>query len=162
VSSVALGLKPGNNFDYADVGGKPNACPVHAHIRKTNPRTAKKTDPDMVKFLMARRGITYGHRDNFHAPFPEGGVGLLFAAYMSSIENQFERAQASWANTDIDPRDGSTSTGADGVIGQGFQKPQCWATGAGAQQLKFHFADFVRLRAGEYFYAPSLDGIQLL
>jgi hypothetical protein len=81
---------------------------------------------------------------------------------MADIETQFEQVQMSWANTDIDPATGEPSTGADGVIGQGIESAQQWATGHGAQCLSFGFANFVKMRGGEYFYAPSLAGLRHL
>ena len=82
-----------NNFNYAaDSNGL--KCPFAAHIRKTNPRDDRD---DSKTHLMARRGIPYGVRTDLDDPSldtkPTGGVGLLFMAYQSSLEAQFEFIQ---------------------------------------------------------------------
>lgn len=153
VSDNPLDLKRvDNNFNYArdPVGSR---CPLHAHVRVTNPRTQPAHG---LKFLMARRGITYGERSltpkGEFSDRPAGGVGLLFQAYMSSIENQFEETQVRMANHAMDP-----------VIGQGIPASACqrWTSALTATTC-LRFADFVHMRGGEYFYAPSLSGIQRL
>ncbi|MEO3473278.1 hypothetical protein AAFN86_15525 [Roseomonas sp. CAU 1739] len=147
---------PPNDFTFdADTNGA--KCPFHAHIRKTNPRGDVKRQfglPDASgdrNPIMARRGITYGHRrrkaddTDFADPEgqePTGDVGLLFMAYMASIEAQFEFTQQSWANNEDFVRPG---TGVDPVIGQG----------AGAKPLGF--GGFVKMLGGAYFFAPSLS-----
>jgi Dyp-type peroxidase family len=138
-----------NNFNYASdkMGEK---CPFHAHVRATNPRIVNKKG-----FLMARRGITYGEREIVDGEFkdsPSNGVGLLFQAYMASIEKQFEQTQINMANAGDDP-----------VIGLGIQRSQQWPCAlpcGGTTALKF--ADFVTTRGGGYFFAPSLSGIKNL
>jgi Dyp-type peroxidase family len=141
-----------NNFNYT-TGNNGSRCPAHAHIRATNPRSAAAGDPQSG-FLMARRGITYGVRkqDPVTKEFelPEGQVGLLFQAYMADIEKQFEVTQVAMANNQNDP-----------VIGQGIKDPQSWDS-ALCGQTKFRFADFVKMRGGEYFYAPSISAIRNL
>ncbi|MEQ1516787.1 MAG: hypothetical protein ABL931_09890, partial [Usitatibacteraceae bacterium] len=92
-----------NNFGF---GNDPNGlkCPFSAHIRKTNPRgdTARIFGVPLSSersHIMARRGITYGKRKQQNGEFldePSGKVGLLFMAYQSNIENQFEFTQGAW------------------------------------------------------------------
>lgn len=77
-----------NDFDYAnDPSGTTPPCP--AHISKTQPRAFGRTP------RLMRRGIPFGN------PFddnPAGKRGLVFNCYVTSIENQFEFVQQSWAN----------------------------------------------------------------
>lgn len=160
-----------NNFNYAD---DPAAikCPFHAHIRKTNPRGSGgfgQTEAQERKHLMARRGITYGDREECLGDRPEGGVGLLFMAYQSSIENQFEFTQISWANAANFPQvpAGHGQPGLDPVIGQGTNPPntqQCplhWGVPTTTKQAQ-SFAGFVKLKGGEYFFAPVLSTLRTL
>jgi Dyp-type peroxidase family len=144
-----------NNFNFT-TGNNGQRCPLHAHIRLTNPRTAGAAEPESA-FLMARRGITYGARDQDPISKalkdqPTAGVGLLFQAYMANIETQFEETQVRMANQALDP-----------VIGQGItaQQSQQW-TNQWNGSSPFRFADFVLMRGGEYFYAPSIPGIKAL
>lgn len=179
-SCTATKAKPPNDFNFA---GDPDAltCPFHAHIRKTNPRG------DIVRAIgvpesaernpiMARRGITYGAPrpmnaagDDFddEGQEPTGDVGLLFMAYMASIEDQFEFTQQSWVNNpsfvgNLNPPPGRPQTGIDPVIGQSpnaADKVQTWQDGCtpGSVPHQFAFADFVKMLGGEYFFAPSLS-----
>ncbi len=151
-----------NNFDYrADLDG--SKCPFHSHIRKSNPRGSGPGGlADENSRRMARRGITYGQRtDDFMDinTMPEGGVGLLFMAYQRSIADQFEFIQKSWVNNDSFPKSG---VGIDPVLGQNpVQTAQKWPKvwGDATQTVSFNFRDFVKMRGGEYFFAPSLSSL---
>ena len=81
-----------NNFDYET--DKASKRPFHAHIRKVNPRSGLLNGGMAAakEHIMARRGITYGTRDdnpNDGQVYnkPEGGVGLLFMSYQASIKS---------------------------------------------------------------------------
>ena len=151
-----------NNFSYIDdtTGAK---CPFHAHIRKTNPRGTTGSERSHI---MARRGITYGKRklkaDGSLAPKPEPSakVGLLFMAYNVDIAEQFEFTQNSWANNSNFQQ---ADVGPDPIIGQGNadkqQHPLRWNV-PGCPVVKSHFADCVRMKGGEYFFAPSRSFLQ--
>lgn len=151
-----------NNFNF-DADAQGLRCPFAAHIRKTNPRDASIQSNAR---LMARRGITYGERtDNLNDGRtdnkPSGGVGLLFMAYQSSIENQFEFTQQAWANNDgFHFASPSQPVGIDPVIGQPKGgTPQRFPVhyGAGPLSTSFDFSGFVTMKGGEYFFAPSLS-----
>ena len=156
-----------NNFNYStDVGGA--RCPIHGHVRKTNPRGESAVkfgipEADERAHLMARRGITYGRRAKIVDPQdePSQGVGLLFMAYQCSLENQFEFTQASWANNEnfLSPAGGGAlATGRDPIIGQGgvstLRHNKKWDN-AGGGTADVAFGGFVTLKGGEYFFAPS-------
>lgn len=159
-----------NDFDFA---GDPDGlkCPFHAHIRKTNPRgdTSRIFGVPLEAeraHIMARRGITYGARkQNNKLAFtdkPSTGVGLLFMAYQSNIENQFEFTQRSWANSEgfVKP-----NTGIDPVIGQGGTGKQTHRAGWGDADAPTHqtrFGDFVSMKGGEYFFAPAISFLKSL
>jgi Dyp-type peroxidase family len=156
---IASGIM--NNFDYSnDIEGA--KCPFHAHIRKTNPRRSE----DDKKHIMARRGITFGHRnvsteiEPVTAQLPTGGVGLLFMSFQKSITNQFEVIQKHWSNdADFPPENGNV--GIDPLIGQDglgnistgkFAKQH----GVAASMETASFHHFITMKGGEYFFAPSL------
>ena len=144
-----------NDFNYAsDPTGV--HCPLRGHIRKTNPRNGTERPR-----IMARRGITYGDRkidpntkEFLDADTVTGGVGLLFAAFMHDIANMFEFTQATWANNVNFP---SGNAGLDPVIGQGVNPAGAiaWEDGWGINATtNFDFHGAVKLKGGEYFYAP--------
>jgi len=99
-----------NDFDFAnDPAG--TVTPCAAHIRKTHPRSFSPSP------RMMRRGIPFG------APFdtdPTGKRGLVFNCFVTSIENQFEFIQHSWANNPGFSAGGGP-TGPDPVIGNDGQ-----------------------------------------
>ena len=119
--------------------------------------------------LMARRGITYGVRTDLEDPSldtkPTGDVGLLFMAYQSSLEAQFEFTQRLWANNAQFLRPafgGGNPTGIDPIIGQpsgpsGQQWPQSWNGKLSDGRPDDDFSGFVSTKGGEYFFAPSIS-----
>ena len=164
-----IGGDVANNFNYDD-DKTAVKCPFHAHIRKTNPRGTGGFEPVPAerRHIMARRGITYGERESCLGDRPEGGVGLLFASFQTSIENQFEFTQATWANNAGFPNPGAApSPGTDPVMGQvptpaGTQQtPLNWGDPATAKQSQT-FGGFVKLKGGEYFFAPVMSTLRSL
>ncbi|MVM35253.1 peroxidase [Spirosoma sp. HMF4905] len=149
-----------NNFNY-DEDTKGAKCPFHSHIRKSNPR-----HPGDNKHVMARRGITYGQRDTNtdidpdFAQMPTGGVGLLFMSFQHSLINQFEFIQKTWVNDVNFP---IPNAGKDPIIGQ-TKPPTSSSTGefartwgdASSMKPASTFPDFVTMKGGEYFFAPSI------
>ncbi len=175
LNDSSMGIAPPNDFNYdGDAAGA--KCPFHAHIRKTNPRGDVKRqfglpdDSGDRNPIMARRGITYGPKRPMKADNsdfadvdshqePEANSGLLFMAYMASIEAQFEFTQQSWA----DNKDFLTgNNGVDPVIGQtadAAARAHVYLDGwtSGAQPKTLSFGSFVTMKGGAYFFAPSLS-----
>lgn len=94
-----------NDFDYGgnDAGAQ---CPVHAHVRRANPRTvflqtlASQLSDGARPPRLFRRGMSYGPRyqyDAADAATREASAaeprGLVFMAYNASIGEQFETVQ---------------------------------------------------------------------
>jgi Dyp-type peroxidase family len=168
-----------NDFTYAD-DADAGKCPFHAHIRKVNPRgdieritSSEDGAPGRIR-IMARRGITYGPLRPHNADQsefadagtePEKDSGLLFMAYMASIEEQFEFTQQSWADepTFVGNIAGGTNppTGIDPIIGQpkgDAGREHTYRDGwTGGPPQKLTFAQFVTMQGGEYFFAPSIS-----
>ncbi|MFI7448427.1 Dyp-type peroxidase [Nonomuraea sp. NPDC049714] len=161
LKSEAAGGTVVNDFAFdADEGSK---CPFSGHIRKTNPRSHSR------EVIMARRGQTYGRRDDDawdDSPpetRPSGEVGLLFMAFNSSLQSQFEFTQQSWANN---PDFEVSETGHDPVIGQGDRDikvtyPKVWGK-PGMSPPQTQVAQTVTMKGGEYFFMPSLAYLRAL
>lgn len=138
-----------NDFDYR-YDKSANRCPFHAHIRVTNPRSGV-INPE--KLRITRRGIPYDEagRNNNLDWLPVKDVGLLFMCFQSSIERQFEAMQIR-AN-------GTTSKPIDPIIGQGANNtkqlwPYRWDDDT--RLTGRNLSNFVTLKGGEYFFAPSI------
>ena len=154
-----------NDFDYSN-DSDASKCPFHSHIRITNPRA--DVGADFAKSVrLVRRGIPFNEIGRIGTEGePISGVGLLFMCYQSSIEQQFEFIQSSWANHgDI----GGHMVGQDGIIGQGennFQKqlPEQWGVNANLNNCDFSNpkSGFVTMKGGEYFYTPSISFLKSL
>jgi Dyp-type peroxidase family len=165
------GTTPGNRFLHtADKDGQ--RCPMHAHIRKTNPRgtTPRTTLEEERRRRITRRGIPYGkpHPDLGCDPAVSGESeagderGLLFMCFQANIEEQFEFIQRVWVDNNEFPKGlnpFTDNTGDDPLIGQDRDEPQRWPKkydSPAAGTKKFNFESDVRLKGGEYFFAPSL------
>lgn len=178
MADEAMNKNPPNDFNYSgDAGAR---CPFHAHIRKVNPRGSGGFETPAIerKHLMVRRGIPYEDAPRLVHPsdlpgsetlaefdakvgplMPTGDVGLLFMAYNHDLANQFEFTQKSWANNVGFPAGGAAPK-HDPIIGQCPVSAQNWPKewdNAAAGTTPLSFQGFVRMRGGEYFFAPSLN-----
>jgi Dyp-type peroxidase family len=138
----------GNDFDYAGDSGA--RCPLHAHIRRGNPRSGR------VPRIM-RRGMSYGPRDDDRTDGEERG--LMFLAYNASIAEQFEVLQR-WMTG------GNSTGGFSGHVDPFLRVPQ-------ADELReFRFVDgqdvrcvplgetpLVSLKWGLYLFVPSIKAL---
>ncbi|MEM8957039.1 MAG: hypothetical protein AAGC86_04405 [Pseudomonadota bacterium] len=169
-------LPNGFNFDH-DVRGL--RCPFQAHIRKTNPRKDTHREfgaPQTVEFSrrIVRRGISYGPEDLDPAE-DWTDAGLLFLSCQRSIEYQFVFMQHAWSNNQIFVEAGTGIDPICGVANVGeTAAPQRWPLRWGIpadsvagnydtatpDYVDYSFTDVVRMRGGEYFYAPSRNSLR--
>lgn len=137
-------------LNMADPDGQ--ICPFAAHIRKVNPRD---DDTDLgpkertfQKYIL-RRGITFGPEVEDQ---PEAERGLIFAAFQSSIVDQFEFLMNDWVNDADKPH---SAGGVDPILStrqnttirlvQGNQTFDCPVPGG-----------WITASGGEYFFSPSI------
>jgi Dyp-type peroxidase family len=144
-----------NDFTYDD---DPDGImtPRFAHIRKVYPRDDSFDDNE---HRIIRRGIPFGR------PFdPAGGRGhgadadrgLLFLAYMASIENQFEFIQRVWANSGTFQQAGD---GPDPVIGTSSGATNALPLGGG-RSATLNLRRWVTTTGAVYFFAPSIQTLR--
>jgi Dyp-type peroxidase family len=140
-----------NEFTYEDDPGG-TKTPRFAHIRKVYPRDDAFDDDE---HRIIRRGIPFGR------PFdPAGGRGhgvdadrgLLFLAYMASIENQFEFIQTTWADNATFQQPGD---GPDPVIGTSPGDGNALPIAGGATAT-LSLRRWVRTTGAVYLFAPSI------
>jgi len=154
-----------NNFTYLPDDPIGNRCPFHGHIRKANQRGANRalSLEEERRRRIVRRGIPYGIR-----PPVSGEVGLLFQCFQSDIARQFEFIQRTWVDNPNFPEFRvipGLNTGDDALIGQHPRAKQRWPrqwgkSGRFLGRRLFNFGGHVRLRGGEYFFAPSLPSLR--
>lgn len=162
-SATAPGQRPvDNDFQY-ESDGRGRRCPHHAHIRKVNPRgdtlRIRNLSDEQQELerrrRITRRGVSYGD-----ATSPSTGVGLLFMCFQASIKQQFAFIQRRWANR---AHFLGYGTGLDTVIGQGVGVDQRWPTVYDQpDRTPFQVDGFVRMKGGEFFFAPSLPFFERL
>jgi Dyp-type peroxidase family len=149
-SDIKLGELPVfNDFKYEHIDRAAHKCPFHAHIRKTNPRGQGLLVSEKGRFI-TRRGIPYGKKNS------DDKKGLLFMCFQSNLKRQFNFIQKAWANAPgFPPFRGKP--GIDPMIGQGNKGGQSWPTQYNSEkEVKFNFAGFIKMKGGEYFFAPSI------
>ena len=158
---------PGDSHPRArsDIFGQ--ACPLAGHIRKVNPRDSG-TDfgaaADTFMRLMLRRGIPYGEvLAGVQSPPPElvaAERGLMFVAYMSSIQDQFEFVIRRWSNSSMQPN----ATGHDPIIGQSEvhgdrRRTVDLVSESGDKQTFVLDREWVTPSGGGYFFSPAISAV---
>jgi hypothetical protein len=154
-----------NDFGYQTRDDVGNLVPRGAHIRRLNPRDQAMPDfPPVRTRRILRRGIPFG------PPFedePKAERGLFFICYQSSIANQFEFLQQSWANdaqfpkfAPTDPNGDNNRPGRDPFIGKGPENRRFRLPGNKPEYVTLK--PWVTVTGGEYFFSPSLSTVSQL
>ena len=151
-----------NQFRYGD-DPRGLACPLGAHVRRSNPRDALGWEGRPTqRHRMLRRGVSYGPQLPEGVTEPDGHErGLMFVSYQASIERQFEFVQQQWLGdgnvfglgNDRDPLGAGASVNGGGgrMVIQG--SPPLFLSG---------LPRFVTMRGGGYFLLPGRAGLQAL
>lgn len=153
-----------NRFRY---GQDPHglACPIGAHVRRSNPRDALGWQGRLSqRHRMLRRGMSYGPPLPAADAEPDGQErGLMFVCFQASIEREFEFVQRQWLGDgnvfglgeDQDPLAGghplNDAAGPRRMVIQGT--PPLFLSG---------LPRFVRTRGGAYFLLPGRRGLEAL
>lgn len=145
----------------ADLSG--DRCPTFAHVRKVNPRD-RVTDQGgpaiTLRSQVLRRGITFGSRFDNRKPQDNGQRGLLFLAYQTSIEQQFELLSRKWMNR---PNAPEPSSGHDLLVGQerGKRTATLRPPEAGPVEISTERVWIVPTGGG-YFFSPSVSALKAI
>jgi Dyp-type peroxidase family len=163
-------------FDYRDdlAGGR---CPMGAHIRRANPRSALEFDHEGAfetpgalanRRRLIRRGLPYGASYTPAERKDAEDHGIVFMAICASIRRQFEFVQQQWINYG---NDFQLANEKDALLGN-HGKDARGATGAMVIQADpkqdappffcSKIPRFVETRGGEYFFVPSLTALRMI
>jgi hypothetical protein len=179
------GLGDRDDFAYgADPDGR--ACPIGAHIRRTNPRDDLKPYPAEQSRHMAeahrllRRARVFGPplfdaavltgatpeaRDALLSIADDGQArGIHFFCINASIRSQFEFVQQTWCNN---PSFGGLSRSKDPIVGDhapaGGTPTQMVIPAAGGGAVRTGpLPRFVTVRGGAYLFMPSVTALRFL
>ena len=146
-----------NVFPQANEDPMGFICPFAGHIRKTNPRDDVPLN-ELLRHRMLRRGIPYSASND--------DKGLLFIAYVTSIERQFEFVMNSWVNN---PDFKASGAGIDPIIGQSSEKHVTndfllpWRTETGTtRNVSLKLPRLTYPTGGGYFFCPSIPTLQMM
>ena len=143
-----------NDFDYATPAAN-DACPIHSHVRRANPRDGR---PYLPRIL--RRGMSYGPKSETDRSTERG---VVFMAYCASIAEQFEVLQRWIAG-------GNSSGGGSAQADPMLRVPQPGESStfryldANHQVVRVVFDDkpLVQLEWGLYLFVPTLSALRRL
>jgi Dyp-type peroxidase family len=142
-----------NDFTYAnDALGV--ATPRFAHARTMYPRDDVQFHDRRRRIL--RRGIPFGE------PLAEGAVaddgverGLLFNAYMASVDEQFEFLMRNWASSSASlPPPSRVADGPDPLVGASLE--ECRLRRRNQASIPVKFERLVKTTGAVYAFAPSI------
>ena len=155
-----------NNFGYLSKDPKGFACPVGAHVRRSNPRDALGPTKEeglnsANRHRILRRGRSYGHRLSNPLMDDHAERGLLFICLNSDIERQFEFVQQTWINN---PVFGGLTDEVDPLVGNLAKVDDAHFT---VQDEKLrsrahNLSRFVTVKGGAYFFLPSIRALKYL
>nr|WP_221381394.1 Dyp-type peroxidase [Actinoplanes polyasparticus] len=165
--------KPGeeNDFTFAD-DPDGEKTPFYAHIRKMNPRDDEVFRDRGRKML--RRGLPFGPVYDSEHPDNEPR-GIAFNSYLSSIEDQYEFIQRSWAQAPGFPTSSLVAygrsaaeeppriDGLDPVLGDKHEDAARRLPAAVVNKIpKPAYGGFVTTTGAVYAFAPSLPALHRL
>ncbi len=152
-----------NDFAYQALDPDGFACPIGAHIRRSNPRDSLDPKPGTSasvsinhRHRILRRGRAYGAGDSSVATTQ----GLYFVCLNSNLARQFEFIQHSWLN---DPGFNLLDDAADPLVGTRNGYGGTFTVPARPIRRRYReLPQFVRVRGGAYFFLPGINALRFI
>jgi Dyp-type peroxidase family len=163
-----------NKFGYMASDPSGFACPLGAHIRRTNPRDSLEPDPDQSirtvrRHRLLRRGVPFGPRwtQSDETTGEKADRGLLFICINADIQRQFEFVQQTWIN---DTKFNGLYSERDPLVGDNPESGEVADPNDGMMTIQGEpvrrrlrgLQRFVRLQGGGYFFLPSIAALRFL
>jgi Dyp-type peroxidase family len=165
-------LAEANDFGYQEKDPHGHACPIGAHVRRTNPRDSLPPKPgtqDSIdvgkRHRLLRRGRPYGppvSTDAALAESPEEPVrrGLHFVALCADIARQFEFVSHTWV---MNPGFAGLLDDADPLLGGHSTRGTSFTVqGVPVRRRVTDVPAFVTVRGGAYFFLPGARALAYL
>ncbi|QXQ06224.1 cytochrome P450 [Sphingosinicellaceae bacterium] len=152
---------PTNDFSFAAEDPRGLACPLGAHIRRSNPRDSLEPDaPGSISGSNRHRMLRRGRHYEIEG---EGGKiterGLMFTAICGDIERQFEFVQQNWINN---PNFHGLEDEVDAIVPSAGRAGR-FTVPTEAGPIRFqHLHQFTRVVGGGYFFLPSRAALSFL
>jgi deferrochelatase/peroxidase EfeB len=159
-------LASSNDFLYADQDPHGFACPIGAHIRRTNPRDSLVPRKDSLtvsnRHSILRRGRSYGAPLQRFSTESDDGTerGLLFVCANANIARQFEFVQQTWVNS---PKFGGLYDDRDPLLGShGAEGGTLTIPERPVRRRLTGLPRFTTVRGGGYFFLPGIRALRFL
>ncbi len=175
------------DFRFLDEDSDGRRCPLGSHIRRVNTRDG--LDPRAIKEQAERGGSTLNNRRRIlrrGLPYGLSGPdtrdeddhGIVMLIMCADLFRQFEFVQQQWVNYGLDARSGSDACPIVGNHSLGSDTRDPEARKRNGPKAKFvipadpslghppfvleGLPQFVEMRGGEYFFAPSLTALRMI
>jgi Dyp-type peroxidase family len=166
-------LASANEFGYFNADRLGFACPIGAHIRRSNPRDSLDPNPGSASSLEVNRRHRLLRRGREYGPglTPEEAVsspvapddperGLHFICLNGNVSRQFEFIQHTWAN---DPRFNGLYDDHDPITGPHTPSGATFTMQAHPARKRIRgLPQFVSARGGAYFFLPGIRAVRYL
>ena len=146
-----------NDFGYHHTDEHGLACPIGAHVRRTNPRDSLEPSPGTDdswavnrKHRLLRRGRAYGT--------PADG-GLHFICLNANLARQYEFVQHTWVNN---PSFDGLYGEEDPVVGPRRRPTSFTEPAKPVRRRMVDLPRFVHVRGGGYFFLPGIAALRYL
>ncbi|NDZ16991.1 hypothetical protein C7T35_27525 [Variovorax sp. WS11] len=150
LGGLPAAFKHDNDFRFDSPAS--DACPLHSHVRRCNPRDGRDYTPRIL-----RRGMSWG---TYSDSKREAARGVMFMAYCASLAEQFETLQR-WVA-------GGNASGAGSAQGdpllrvpkEGEDYTFRYLANGRVQRVELSDQPLVQLQWGLYAFIPSLEALE--
>jgi Dyp-type peroxidase family len=156
-----------NAFGYHRSDPFGRACPIGAHVRRTNPRDSLDPAPGTRRswevgrrHRLLRRGRSYSGYEGSSGADVAAERGVHFLCLNANLARQYEFVQHSWVN---DPAFNALEGSDDALIGARRHGASVFAEPAWPVRRRYHdLARFVQVRGGAYFFLPGITALRYI